>query len=124
MVDAAQSVPHLPIDVQSLGADFLAFSAHKLLGPTGVGVLYAREALLESMDPFLTGGEMISDVTLAGAKWNEIPWKFEAGTPNIAGVIAFDKALDYVERLGWADIAAHERDLTSYALQRLLESGT
>jgi len=119
LVDAAQSVPHLPVDVQRLGCDALAFSAHKMLGPTGVGVLYAREELLESMEPFLGGGEMISDVQLTSATWNEIPWKFEAGTPNIADVVAFGEALAYLERLGMESIRAHEHDLTAYALKRL-----
>ena len=118
-VDAAQSAPHLPLDVQRLGCDALAFSAHKMLGPTGVGVLYAREELLESMEPFLGGGEMISDVQLTSATWNEIPWKFEAGTPNIAGVIAFGTALTYLERVGMGAIREHEQDLTAYALKRL-----
>ena len=119
LVDAAQSAPHLPLDVQSLGCDALAFSAHKMLGPTGVGVLYAREEWLEAMDPFLGGGEMISDVQLTSATWNEIPWKFEAGTPNIADVIAFGEALAYLERLGMPAVRAHERELTAYAWKRL-----
>jgi cysteine desulfurase/selenocysteine lyase len=119
LIDGAQSVPHLPVDVQRLGCDVLAFSAHKMLGPTGVGVLYAREALLESMEPFLGGGEMISDVQLGSATWNEIPWKFEAGTPNIADVIAFDEALAYLERIGMERIHAHETELAAYAIKRL-----
>ncbi len=119
LVDAAQSVPHLPVDVQRLGCDALAFSSHKMLGPTGVGVLYAREALLEEMDPFLGGGEMISDVQLTSATWNEVPWKFEAGTPNIADVIAFGEALRYLERLGLDEVHAHEVELTAYALKHL-----
>ena len=118
-VDAAQSAPHLPLDVQQLGCDALACSAHKMLGPTGVGVLYAREELLESMEPFLGGGEMISDVQLTSATWNEIPWKFEAGTPNIADVIAFGAALAYLGRVGMAAIREHEQALTAYALKRL-----
>lgn len=121
VVDGAQGVPHLPVDVQALGCDVLAFSAHKMLGPTGVGVLWAREELLESMEPFLGGGEMISDVQLTSAKWNEIPWKFEAGTPNIADVIAFGKALEYLERLGMERVREHERELTTYALTHLSE---
>ena len=119
LVDAAQSAPHVPIDVQQLGCDALVFSAHKMLGPTGVGVLYAREQLLEAMDPFLGGGEMISDVQLTSATWNEIPWKFEAGTPNIADVIAFGAALSYLSRIGMDAIRAHERELTAYALKQL-----
>ncbi|MBI1952632.1 MAG: cysteine desulfurase [Candidatus Omnitrophica bacterium] len=121
LLDAAQSAPHLPLDVQQLGCDALAFSSHKMLGPTGVGVLYAREELLEAMEPFLGGGEMISDVQLTSATWNEIPWKFEAGTPNIAGVIAFGEALAYLERVGMAQVRAHERELTAYAFTRLRE---
>ncbi len=121
LVDAAQSVPHLPVDVQRLGCDALAFSSHKMLGPTGVGVLYAREELLETMDPFLGGGEMISDVQLTSATWNEIPWKFEAGTPNIADVVAFGEALRYLEQLGMDQVQAHEQELTAYALKRLRE---
>lgn len=122
LVDAAQSVPHLPVDVQRLGCDFLAFSAHKMLGPTGVGVLYARPELLEAMDPFLGGGEMISDVWLDRAVWNEVPWKYEAGTPNIADVIAFGEALAYLERVGLEHVRAHERELAAYALKRLSEA--
>lgn len=121
LIDAAQSVPHLPVDVQQIGCDALAFSSHKMLGPTGVGVLYAREALLESMEPFLGGGEMITDVQLTSSTWNEIPWKFEAGTPNIADVIAFGEALAYLERIGMAAVQTHERELTAYAIQRLRE---
>jgi len=119
LVDAAQSVPQMPVGVGQLGCDFLAFSSHKMLGPTGVGVLYARESLLESMDPFLGGGEMIADVKLTESTWNEIPWKFEAGTPNIAGVIAFGKALEYLDRLGLEQVRRHEQELTAYALKRL-----
>ena len=121
LVDAAQSAPHLAIDVQQLDADFLVFSAHKMLGPTGVGVLYAREALLDTMEPFLGGGEMIADVFLDHATWNDIPWKFEAGTPNIADVIAFGESLKYLERFAWTDLETHERELTAHALKRLAE---
>ncbi len=119
LVDGAQSAPHMPVDVQAIGCDFFAFSAHKMLGPTGVGVLYARRELLEEMDPFLGGGEMISRVTLEGATWNDLPWKFEAGTPNIADVIAFSAAIDYLERLGMENVRAHELEVTGYALGRL-----
>jgi len=121
IVDAAQSVPHMPIDVRSLGCDFLAFSAHKMLGPTGVGVLYGRPELLDAMDPLLGGGEMIQEVHLDRATYREIPWKFEAGTPNIAGVVAFRAALEYIEDLGMERIKAHEFALTCYALGRLSE---
>jgi cysteine desulfurase/selenocysteine lyase len=119
LVDAAQSVPHMPVDVQAIDCDFLAFSAHKMLGPTGVGVLYARYELLEAMEPYQSGGEMISRVRLEGATWNDVPWKFEAGTPNIAGVIAFAAALDYLSALGMGNVRAHEQELTAYALGRL-----
>ncbi|MBI1976389.1 MAG: cysteine desulfurase [Candidatus Omnitrophica bacterium] len=119
LVDGAQSVPHLPMDVQKIGADFLAFSAHKMLGPTGVGVLYGRKELLEAMPPFLGGGEMISKVTLGEAAWNEVPWKYEAGTPNIADVIAFGAALDYLQEIGMETVQKHEQELVSYALRVL-----
>jgi len=119
VVDGAQSVPHMPVDVQAMDCDFLAFSAHKMLGPTGVGVLYARYELLEAMEPFQSGGEMISRVRLEGATWNDVPWKFEAGTPNIADVIAFSAALDYLSALGMDNVRAHEQELTAYALGRL-----
>ncbi len=122
LVDAAQSVPHLPVDVSASGGlecDFLAFSSHKMLGPTGVGVLYARRELLEEMDPFLGGGEMISRVRLEDATWNEVPWKYEAGTPNIADVIAFGAALAYLRGLGMEEVRAHEMELTAYALKAL-----
>jgi len=119
VIDGAQGVPHLPVNVQQLGCDVLVFSAHKMLGPTGVGVVWAREELLESMDPFLGGGEMISDVQWTSSTWNEVPWKFEAGTPNIAGVIAFGEALTYLSRLGMEQVRAHEIALTAYALKRL-----
>jgi cysteine desulfurase/selenocysteine lyase len=119
LVDGAQAAPHLPVSVQALGCDAFVCSAHKMLGPTGVGVLYAREALLESMEPFLGGGEMISDVQLTSSTWNDIPWKFEAGTPNIADVIAFGEALAYLQRLGMPAVRAHEVELTAYALKQL-----
>jgi cysteine desulfurase/selenocysteine lyase len=119
LLDGAQAVPHMPVDFAGLGGDVLVASAHKMLGPTGVGVLAAKPELLESMEPFLGGGEMISDVQLTSATWNDIPWKFEAGTPNIAGVIAFGEALAYLERLGMANVRQHELDLTRYALERL-----
>ena len=119
VVDGAQGVPHLPVDVQQLGCDFLACSSHKMLGPTGVGVLYGREELLEAMPPFLGGGEMIADVQLTASTWNELPWKFEAGTPNIADVIAFGEALSYLTRLGMDAVRAHEMEWAAYALTRL-----
>ncbi|HHJ06812.1 MAG TPA: cysteine desulfurase [Anaerolineae bacterium] len=119
MADGAQSVPHLPTDAQALDCDFLAFSAHKMLGPTGIGALYGKKALLAKMPPFLTGGDMIKQVTLQGAQWNDLPWKFEAGTPPIAQAIGFGAAVDYLNALGMAQIRRHEMDLTAYALDRL-----
>ncbi len=119
LVDGAQSVPHLPVDVGELGADFLAFSAHKMAGPTGVGVLWGRPELLEEAEPVFGGGEMIREVRLDGATWNDIPWKFEAGTPNIADVIAFGTALEYVRGIGMDAIRAHEVELTRYALEKI-----
>lgn len=115
LVDGAQSVPHFPVDVQVLGADFLAFSGHKMLGPTGVGVLYAKTDLLDSMEPFLGGGEMISTVDLQGATWNQLPWKFEAGTPNIAQAVGLGAAIDYLNQLGMDNIARYGDQLTRYA---------
>ena len=119
LVDGAQSVPHMPVDVGGLGCDFLAFSGHKMCGPTGVGVLWARPELLEAMDPFLGGGSMISRVLLEESTWNDVPYKFEAGTPNIADVIGLGAAIDYLEGLGMENVRAHEKQLTAYALERL-----
>jgi cysteine desulfurase/selenocysteine lyase len=119
LVDGAQSVPHLPINVQELKCDFLAFSSHKMLGPTGVGVLYANLELLEKMPPFLGGGEMIREVWLDHSTYNKIPWKFEAGTPNIADVVGLGKAVDYLEKIGMEKIAEHDQALTAYALKKL-----
>ncbi|HEY7067265.1 MAG TPA: cysteine desulfurase [Chloroflexota bacterium] len=119
LVDGAQSVPHLPVDVQDLGCDFLAFSGHKMLGPTGVGVLWGRKSILDSMAPFLGGGNMILEVWWNRATWNKVPFRYEAGTPNIADVIAFGPALSYLEDLGMANVRAHERELTEYALASL-----
>lgn len=119
LVDGAQSVPHLPVRVGDLGADFLAFSAHKMLGPTGVGVLWARAELLEAMPPFLGGGDMIAVVRPEESTWADLPHKFEAGTPNIADVVAFGAAIDYLEELGMAAIRAHEEELTAVAMDRL-----
>ncbi|MGB2693692.1 MAG: cysteine desulfurase [Dehalococcoidia bacterium] len=119
LVDAAQSVPHMPVNVQELDCDFLAFSAHKMLGPTGVGILYARQELLESMDPFLGGGEMIKRVRLEESTWNDVPWKFEAGTPNIGDVCAFGATLDYLNELGMANVREHEIVLVRAALRKL-----
>ena len=119
LVDGAQGVPHLPVDVQAIGCDFYAFSSHKMLGPTGIGVLYGRKELLEEMDPFLGGGEMIRKVTFEGATWNDLPWKFEAGTPNIADAIAFGAAIDYLNALGMENVRRHEVEITAYALEKL-----
>jgi cysteine desulfurase/selenocysteine lyase len=121
LVDGAQGAPHLPVDVQAIGCDFYAFSSHKMLGPTGVGVLYGRRELLEEMEPFLGGGEMIKKVTYEDATWNDLPWKFEAGTPNIADVIAFGAAIDYLSDVGMEDVRQHEIEITDYALRRLSE---
>ena len=123
VVDGAQAVPHLPVDLSELGVDAYAFSAHKMLGPTGVGVLWARPELLQEMDPFLGGGEMIREVFLDRASYNDLPWKFEAGTPNIAGVVAFGAAIDYLEQLGFDKVAQHEAMLTLYARKKLEEMG-
>jgi len=123
LIDAAQGVPHAPVDVSKMNADFVAFSAHKMLGPSGVGVLYGRRKLLEGMDPFMGGGDMISNVTLTDASWSELPWKFEAGTPNIADVIGFGAAIDYLNDLGMDRVRQHELDLTTYAMERLQELG-
>jgi cysteine desulfurase/selenocysteine lyase len=119
LIDAAQSMPHMPVDVRSLGADFVAFSAHKMLGPTGIGVLYGKESILADMEPFNYGGEMIGEVTYDHADWASLPWKFEAGTPNIAGAAAFTPALDYLEKLGMDNVRQHEHELTEYAIERL-----
>ncbi len=119
LLDGAQSVPHMPVDVAELDCDFMAFSAHKMCGPTGVGVLYARPELLDAMPPFLGGGSMISRVQLEESTWAELPLKFEAGTPNIADVIAMGAAVDYVEALGMDSVRAHEQEITRYALEKL-----
>jgi len=121
LVDGAQSVPHLPVDVQTLGADFLAFSAHKMCGPTGIGVLWGRQALLEEMPPFLGGGDMIRRVYLREFKPNELPYKFEAGTPAIAEAIGFGAAVDYLSNAGREAIQAHEQEIIAYAIERLEE---
>jgi cysteine desulfurase/selenocysteine lyase len=119
LIDAAQSIPHMPVDVGSMDADFVAFSAHKMLGPTGIGVLYGREEILSEMEPFNYGGEMINEVRYDYADWAELPHKFEAGTPNIAGAAAFAPALDYLSDIGMANVRQHEIELTAYALNRL-----
>ncbi|MBM39193.1 MAG: cysteine desulfurase [Chloroflexi bacterium] len=118
LVDGAQSVPHMPTDVQELNCDFLAFSGHKMLGPTGIGALYVKEEILESMEPFLTGGEMVLEVSYEKASWADLPMKFEAGTPNIADSIALGSAVDYLNALGMGNVREHEKDMTAYALDR------
>jgi cysteine desulfurase/selenocysteine lyase len=119
MLDAAQSVPHLPVDVQALDVDFLAFSGHKMCGPTGVGILYGKRDLLEEMPPFMGGGDMINTVTLEGFTPNQLPWKFEAGTPAIAEAIGLGAAVDYLSALGMDQVHKHELELTAYALETI-----
>jgi cysteine desulfurase/selenocysteine lyase len=125
VVDGAQSVPHMPVDMRDIDADFLAFSGHKMLGPTGIGVLYAKRTLLERMEPWQGGGEMIKEVSYSGAKercdiiLNDPPWKFEAGTPNICGAIALGEAVKYLQRIGMDQVQAHECFLTNYAIKRM-----
>ncbi len=124
LVDGAQSVPHLVVDVQNLDADFLAFSGHKMLGPTGIGVLYGKREILEKMQPFEGGGEMIKEVEFnqssgCSISWNDLPYKFEAGTPNICGAVGLGEAVKYLETVGMDNIFCHEKELTSYALERL-----
>ena len=121
LVDGAQSAPHLKVDMQALDADFYAFSAHKMCGPTGIGALYGKAALLESMPPFLGGGDMIKEVKLRSFRANSLPHKFEAGTPAIAEAIGFGSAVDYLTKLGMDNIAEHEHQITEYALERLEE---
>ncbi len=121
IVDAAQSVPHMPVDVKKLDCDFLAFSGHKMLGPTGIGVLYGKKELLQKMDPFLYGGEMIKEVTFKDTIFNDLPWKFEAGTANIAQAIGLAAAIDYLNKIGMKNIMQHEEELTKYAMKKLKE---
>jgi cysteine desulfurase/selenocysteine lyase len=121
MIDAAQYVPHLPTDVTALGCDFLGFTGHKMLGPSGIGVLWAREELLDAMPPFLGGGEMIRDVRTDGFTTNDVPWKFEAGTPPITEAIGLGAAADYLTGVGMDAVRAHELQLTEYALRTLRE---
>ena len=116
LVDGAQSVPHMPVDVQDIDCDFLAFSGHKMLGPTGIGGLYVKREVLERMSPFLTGGDMVLAVSYEDASWNELPMRFEAGTPNISGVVGLGAAVDYLQNLGMENVREHEMQLTKYAL--------
>ena len=120
IVDGAQSVPHMPVNVKNMDCDFLVFSAHKMLGPTGVGVLYAKKEFLEKMRPFMGGGDMIKEVFKFHTNYNDVPYKFEAGTPNIADVVGFGAAIDYLEKIGMENIRKHEISLTDYALESIL----
>lgn len=120
VVDGAQAVPHMPVDVQAIDADFYAFSGHKMCGPTGIGVLYGKRELLDQMEPVEYGGEMIDFVNLYDSTWKELPWKFEAGTPNIAGAIALGAAIDFLTEIGLEDIHQHEAELVTYVLPKLL----
>ena len=119
IVDGAQGVPHLQVNVQDLGCDFYAFSGHKMLGPTGIGALWGKTELLNEMDPFMGGGEMIETVTMESSTWNEIPYKFEAGTPNFAQAVGLGAAVDYLKTIGMSTIAEHENTLTAYALNKI-----
>ncbi len=119
LLDAAQSVPHFPVDVQALDVDFLCFSSHKMLGPTGIGVLYGKRDLLEAMPPFMGGGDMIRKVGLRHSTWSDLPWKFEAGTPAIAEAVGLGAAVDYLNELGMVSVMEHEREITAYAMQQL-----
>ena len=117
IIDGAQSVSHMPVDVQDLGCDFLAFSGHKMLGPTGVGVLWGKLNLLNDLEPFLSGGEMIEKVTLDNSTWNEVPYKFEAGTPNYIQAIGLGAAVKYLRDVGMDRVRNYEETLTLYALE-------
>ena len=121
LIDGAQSTPHMPIDVQDIDCDFFALSGHKMLGPTGIGAIYVKKNILEDMDPYMTGGEMVLEVSLNEARWNDLPMKFEAGTPNIADAIALGKAVEYLENIGMDNVRQHEMEITEYAISRLDE---
>lgn len=121
LVDGAQAVPHMPVDVESIGADFYAWTGHKALGPTGIGVLHGRREILERMEPFLTGGDMIASVDFQSATWNELPSKFEAGTPMVAEAVGLGVAVEYLSKLGMDRVRAHEQTLTAYMLERLAQ---
>jgi|TARA_B100001971_G_C18221758_1_gene557669 cysteine desulfurase/selenocysteine lyase len=121
VVDGAQAVPHMKVDVKDLDVDFYAFSGHKMLGPTGIGILYGKKELLEKMQPFLYGGEMIKEVTLEDTKFNDLPWKFEAGTMNIAQAIGLKAAIDYLEKIGMKNIQNHDQELVNYCYEKLSE---
>ncbi len=119
LIDGAQAVPHLPVSVQTLGCDFYVFTGHKMLGPTGIGVLWAKKEVQEGMEPFLGGGDMILEVDLEKSTYNYIPWKFEAGTPNVAGAVGLAAGCDYLAKVGMKKVRAHEEELTAYALEKL-----
>jgi cysteine desulfurase/selenocysteine lyase len=119
VLDAAQSTPHMPVDVRQIGCDFLAFSGHKMLGPTGIGVLYGRKSVLEATEPFEAGGDMIKEVHTSGATWNDLPYKFEAGTQNSAGAVGLGAAIDYLTAIGMQRVREHEEALTAYALEQM-----
>ena len=119
LIDGAQAVPHLPVDISRIGCDFYAFTGHKMLGPSGIGVLWGKKQILDLMPPFNFGGDMISRVRIDKSEWNEVPWKFEAGTPNIEGAIGLGAAVDYLSNLGMENVRRHEVELTSYALDKL-----
>jgi len=120
-IDGAQSVPHMPVDVKKLGIDFLSVSGHKMLGPTGIGFLYASEEIQEEMEPFMYGGEMNKQVSLKGAEWNDSPWKWEAGTPAIAEAVALGAAVDYLNKIGMKNVRKHEEEIVKYAFSKLGE---
>ncbi len=119
LVDGAQAVPHMPVSIQNIRPDFYVFTGHKMLGPTGIGVLYAKKEILDEMEPFLSGGDMILEVDWEKSSWNYLPWKFEAGTPNIAEAIGLGAAVDYLNNLGMKNVREHEKELTAYALEKL-----
>ena len=119
LVDGAQAVPHISVSIQTMGVDFYAFTGHKMLGPTGIGILYVKKDVLEEMEPFITGGDMVLRVDKKKATWNYIPWKFEAGTPNIAGAIGLGAAVDYLTNIGMKNVRDHEKELMTYALEEL-----
>ena len=119
LIDGAQAVPHMPVDIEKLGCDFFAFSGHKMLGPTGIGVLWVRKSVLQTMNPFHGGGDMIREVHKYETTWNDLPYKFEAGTPNIADVIGLGAAIDYLTKLGMDNVREHEIELTNYAIEKL-----
>ena len=119
VVDGCQSAPHFAVDVRDIDADFYAFSGHKMLGPTGIGILYGKKSILEKTQPFLAGGDMIKEVTLEGATWNDLPYKFEAGTPNVAGTIGLGAAIEYINKIGMSNIWKHEQEMVAYVLPKL-----